>query len=274
MFLFKRQGLATRVVANSIPKAGTHLLRKCILLFPGAQEAAIHLDMSVPNERMWNLLRNAPQRGVVTAHLYYQEVYAQMFAELHYKSLLIIRDPRDLVVSFAIFVTKTTGHYLYKYFNSLPDDHARIMAAIVGVNQPLVVQGVNKLVPELYSEQVEIEGVALGDINSSYHIFLEWSREPYNLIVQFEDIVGPAGGGSHEAAQKVVRKIADHLKVRLSRDEVNRIAIGSYDTASPTFRRGITGDWKNHFSPGHKSMFKDIAGQLLIDLGYEKDLNW
>jgi sulfotransferase 6B1 len=273
--MFWRRGLSTRVLANSIPKAGTHLLRKCALLFPGAQDAAAHLDMSVPNERMRNVLRKVHRGGVVTAHLYYQEAYARMLAELRYKSLLIIRDPRDLAVSFALFVAKTPEHYLYTFFNSLPDDHARIMAAIMGVNQPLVVEGVNELIPpELRSERVQVEGIALGDISSSYRIFLEWSREPYNLIVQFEDIVGPAGGGSHEAARQGVRKIADHLEIRLSPDEVDRIAIGSYDSASPTFRRGMIGDWKNYFSSDHTSMFKALAGQLLIDLGYEKDLDW
>ena len=40
------------------------------------------------------------------------------------------------------------------------------------------------------------------------------------------------------------------------------------------FRKGKAGDWANHFTEDHKAYFKDKFGDLLIQLGYEKDLNW
>lgn len=40
------------------------------------------------------------------------------------------------------------------------------------------------------------------------------------------------------------------------------------------YRKGKRGDWRNHFSERHKSVFKHKYGELLIKLGYEKDLNW
>ena len=43
---------------------------------------------------------------------------------------------------------------------------------------------------------------------------------------------------------------------------------------SPTFRKGKTGGWRNHFSDEHKQIFKDITGDLLIELGYETDNDW
>jgi hypothetical protein len=43
---------------------------------------------------------------------------------------------------------------------------------------------------------------------------------------------------------------------------------------SPTFRQGKSGGWKTQFSPENKAIFKDIAGDLLVRLGYEKDGNW
>lgn len=41
-----------------------------------------------------------------------------------------------------------------------------------------------------------------------------------------------------------------------------------------TARRGGVGGWRDHFSDSLKEEFKAFAGELLIDLGYEKDLNW
>lgn len=39
-------------------------------------------------------------------------------------------------------------------------------------------------------------------------------------------------------------------------------------------RKGIAGDWKNHFSERNVSAFKSIAGDALIALGYESDQKW
>jgi len=40
------------------------------------------------------------------------------------------------------------------------------------------------------------------------------------------------------------------------------------------YRKGVAGDWKNHFSPQDKGLFKEIGGDMLIRLGYEKNLSW
>lgn len=40
------------------------------------------------------------------------------------------------------------------------------------------------------------------------------------------------------------------------------------------YRKGVVGDWRNHFTPAEKETFKEIAGQTLVDLGYERDLAW
>lgn len=39
-------------------------------------------------------------------------------------------------------------------------------------------------------------------------------------------------------------------------------------------RKGVHGDWRNHFSPEHIRVFKETAGALLLELGYENDLRW
>lgn len=46
------------------------------------------------------------------------------------------------------------------------------------------------------------------------------------------------------------------------------------ETVTSDNRKGIVGDWKNYFDERITRIFKEQAGQALIDLGYEKDLNW
>ncbi len=39
-------------------------------------------------------------------------------------------------------------------------------------------------------------------------------------------------------------------------------------------RKGIIGDWKNHFTSKSRKLFDDYAGNALISLGYEEDHSW
>jgi hypothetical protein len=40
------------------------------------------------------------------------------------------------------------------------------------------------------------------------------------------------------------------------------------------YRKGVAGDWRNHYSDGEKQVFSERAGELLVELGYEKDPDW
>ena len=40
------------------------------------------------------------------------------------------------------------------------------------------------------------------------------------------------------------------------------------------YRKGIAGDWINHFDEVHKEFIKERYGNFLIEHGYEKDLDW
>jgi hypothetical protein len=44
--------------------------------------------------------------------------------------------------------------------------------------------------------------------------------------------------------------------------------------AKSHFRKGVAGDWRNHFTPKLERIFKERYGELLVKLGYESDLDW
>jgi hypothetical protein len=48
------------------------------------------------------------------------------------------------------------------------------------------------------------------------------------------------------------------------------------DASDPTAkaRKGIVGDWKNHFTKADGELFDSICGSCLIDMGYEPNRNW
>jgi hypothetical protein len=40
------------------------------------------------------------------------------------------------------------------------------------------------------------------------------------------------------------------------------------------YRKGLPGDWRNHFTEMHKRYFKEHYGEMLVKLGYEKNNDW
>jgi hypothetical protein len=46
------------------------------------------------------------------------------------------------------------------------------------------------------------------------------------------------------------------------------------ESSGAFMRKGVSGDWRGTFTERDKEVFKEEAGELLVELGYEKDLNW
>ncbi|NNE42694.1 MAG: sulfotransferase [Gemmatimonadetes bacterium] len=40
------------------------------------------------------------------------------------------------------------------------------------------------------------------------------------------------------------------------------------------YRKGVAGDWRNHYTDDEKQAFSENAGDLLVALGYEQDADW
>ena len=246
-----------RILANSIPKAGTHLLTRCLSLLPGITDSGLRIRGHVVDDRLKAQLKKVGEGCFMPAHLTYSDERAQLLADMEFKSALIIRDPRDIVVSHFHYVTYgSRRHRLHAYYNSLPDDQTRLMVSITGVLEP------------------QDDPVArLRDIDKRCRAFLTW-EDHGACVVRFENLVGPHGGGSYEAQRKEIHKLAEHAGVELDEQAVEHIASRVYHPTSSTFRKGSAGDWKNHMTPEHKAAFKRIAGELLVDLGYERDQEW
>ena len=112
------------------------------------------------------------------------------------------------------------------------------------------------------------------NINNWYNRWLPWMNYPYAITVHFEDLVGSKGGGNDSRQLAAVKAIAKYLSVDLSEERAEEIATNLFGDNAGTFRKGKIGAWKDEFTPDHKELFKHYGGELLIKLGYEKDLNW
>jgi sulfotransferase 6B1 len=112
------------------------------------------------------------------------------------------------------------------------------------------------------------------NITENYYIkIFPWALQPNVLAIRFEDIIGPQGGGSDEKQFETINKIAKYLKLKLPTKEILHVCNNLFG-GTTTFVKGQIGRWKVEFSDEIKQLFKEKYGQLIIDLDYEKDLNW
>nr|MDQ3317951.1 sulfotransferase [Actinomycetota bacterium] len=75
--------------------------------------------------------------------------------------------------------------------------------------------------------------------------------------------------GADSGAEAVKRCVGAGSFERLSKGRKR----GEEDVTS-FFRKGVAGDWKNAFTERDKEVFKEEAGELLVQLGYEGDDGW
>lgn len=246
-----------QVLANSVPKAGTHLLKRCLALLPGLHDAGLHLDLTQPIGEVRSRLAGLPAGGIATGHLVHGPDYATLLAELGLAHLLMLRDPRDVALSLAEYIPRLPEHYLHARFQELSPDE-RLEACIVGLAEP----------------RPAWDQVALRDVAAAFRQFLPWAAEPGVLVVRFEELVGPSGGGSPERQRAAVAAIAERVGVPLGEAQRERVAQGVFDPGTPTFREGAIGGWRARYRPEHVRAFKRVAGELLLDLGYEQSPDW
>lgn len=246
------------VLANSIPKGGTHLLTRCLSLFPRLSYSGIHFKRgSARRDQLESLIRRNGKGRFMAAHLWWSQESSFLLSQYGFKSILMLRDPRDVVISGVFYILKRKDHHLHEYFSTFPDLDSLITAYITGVEA-----------------SKSSKGIALANINDSFGNYTPWINERYNLLILFEDLVGSRGGGEHSKQIDQIKTIAEHIDQELSREQIDYIATNTYMTRSVTFRKGVSGEWSKYFNKKNKTLFKDLAGQLLITFGYETDIGW
>jgi hypothetical protein len=246
----------------SFPKSGTHLLDQILLGFSKVAPFSRRLHSfyaeyegetgrSRPAAQARTWVESLGARDVASAHLFARpEVVARVVTPA-FVPYFIFRDPRDVVVSHVFYVTEMeTRHVHHAYYASLPDFDSRLRVSILGR-------------PEL---EIEFPNIAV-----RFAPYLGWLDAGSVLGLHFEDLVNDRA--------IALGRILDHLLARVPLSLPRPTLVQTLETAinprqSPTFRSGKTGEWRRHFTPGIKDLFKSVAGDLLQRLGYEATSNW
>lgn len=246
----------------SFPKSGTHLLDQILLGFSKVAPFAKRLHSFYAEYEGRTGRKRAPEQAlawldslrpldVASAHLFARPGAVSRVTSGGFIPYFIFRDPRDVVVSHAFYVTEMeTRHIHHDYYQSLPDFEARLKVSLLG--RP--------------DSDVEFPNLA-----ERFAPYLGWLDCPEVLALHFEDLI--------HARAETLSRIAKHLETRAPLNVGHERVVAALEASihpskSPTFRSGKTGEWRKYFTEEHKRIFKDVAGDLLIRLGYEKDAGW
>jgi len=164
----------------------------------------------------------------------------------------IYRDPRDLLVSQVFFATDMhEEHGMHEYYNSLPDFGERLKAAITGIDR---------------------DGLYMVSVKQRYEGVFQWLEQPHVMCIRFEDLMNKRDVTLNTMLDEVERT---GYKIPTRREEAVSILVEAIQPRkSHTFRSGKTGGWRMYFTEEHKKLFKDVAGDLVVRLGYEKSNDW
>jgi len=249
------------VIANSFPKSGTHLLYQIFEVLPQIKSYGTFV-LSVPaiphKKRQKSKIIRAISRIIpnelIRAHLFYHPEYAKVLKRKNAVHFFIYRDPRDVAVSEAYFLTYMfRWHSLHRYFKIFQSDEERISFSINGASNPAF--------PYWYP-----------NIAERFRCYQGWIEYDDVFTVKFEDL-------RSERHENIIRNIIEFYCNHTTIDwDVNQLGNQAFNNIQPTkshtFRKGKTSGWKQVFTENHKKQMKSVAGQLLIDLGYEQNVNW
>ena len=177
------------------------------------------------------------------------------------KPVVVIRDVRDVVVSqyFRYFIPNGRNDYLVQKIRAkVPfDDYDDIQNNLSVFIRYLFEKNITKFTwSQFVRSWIDKEAIF-----TSYEAFkADAVDELIRLVKLLDDRVLPI-----QRAASIVEKY--------SFEKVSGRKAGEEDRSS-FYRKGIVGDWKNYFDERSKELIKKYAGEELIMLGYERDLQW
>ncbi len=256
---------APPVFGNSKPKSGSHLLLQILNGFTQIMPyryvdadpiRTIRKDGGRRTEdEVLADLYAVPQGVIGWGYLEATKENVSFLTAAGRVNYFIYRDPRDMLVSQVFFATDMHGeHGMHDYYNSLPDFGARLNAAITGIDR---------------------DGLKMVSVKQRYEGVFQWldaSRQKNVMCIRFEDLINNRDATLNAMLDEVEKT---GYKIPTPREKALSILVDAIQPKkSHTFRSGKTGGWNQHFTEDHKKLFKDVAGDLLVNLGYEKDNDW
>lgn len=253
---------APPIFGNSKPKSGSHLLLQIlkgftqIMPYKYVQADPVRTITKDGKRRkpaeIVAELKSIPRGVIGWGYVEATPENVAVLCQPDHVNYFIYRDPRDMLVSQVFFATDMQEeHGMHEYYNSLPDFGERLKVAITGIDR---------------------EGLHMVNVQQRYEGVFQWLQQKDVMCIRFEDLIEDRDATLNAMLDEVE---STGYEIPTPREKAVSILIDAIQPKkSHTFRAGKTGSWKQYFTPEHKKLFKEIAEDLLIRLGYEANNDW
>lgn len=198
------------------------------------------------------------QRSVLNGH---------EWPRLYSKNVLtIVRDGRDVMVSF----------YYHSLFNNEHNSAHRVEEFRKKLNFPDLYD-IRKNLPR-FIEYISTEWIAhINHYKWSDFVLEANDKLGEKRVFKYEDLLSNPNGELERALklidfdytlEKINKSVDKNSFNKITKRKSGKEKIGSFA------RKGIAGDWRNHFDREAAEVFNHFHGDALIKLGYEKNEQW
>lgn len=242
-----------KVLINGSPKTGTTWMLMLTNSIPGYRRVG---NFNGIIEKYKGLLPGDLAHG----HDWYTDDLSLILKENNIKTILMIRDPRDQLISRVFHIRRDETHKWHKRLKDFPLDEA-ILLCIEGRD-------------------------GLPGTRTMIELTQSWFTNGSGILsVRYEDLLSDPNAEFRHVLGYLRTNLPDRLVTSIiERNSFERLSEGrkfwrqarkrGQVNQSSHFRKGIVGDWKNYLNGSLKERFKNVAGDKLVELGYEHNLDW
>jgi len=229
----------------SMPCSGSYQLMRCILLLESSKETT-------------NVQENWPNRVGNTQHLIFNKKNSDFLLKNQTKIIVNIRHPYDRLISYA----------------KVWKDRKKDPRSLSKIAYQLIDKSYGYYFP-LEKNSKDLDNYKAINFCEQYDYYMPWIRDPqwlHNtnlLIIRFENLVGPKGGGNLETQVAEIKKIARFLEIPLSEKRLAFIIENLWGNTFSFKKNKKVKQWKNYFTQEHYLKLKETGVDLIVsELGY------
>jgi lipopolysaccharide transport system ATP-binding protein len=193
------------------------------------------------------------RRGAIYAASYVSRPrFEALDVPADHRAFVVIRDLRDALVS---------------YYFSMRYSH------------PLITDYVRQRREDLQGVQAEEGMLRLlsGPLTHFARIQRSWLDTGVEIF-RYEDLLGDTTAVLRRMARIAELPVSERrIRAVVRLNAFERMSGGrrrGQENPRSFFRKGVAGDWRAHFTPAITRAFKERYGELLVQTGYETDLDW
>ena len=202
-----------------------------------------------------------PTRQIISPLYINYQKFLELKKPENYKAIFVMRDYRDVVIS---------DYFSYRYSHS-SKKWKFIQDRREKLNQMSLDDGLMLLINDIKDHKY-----------NQVECLRSWLQSGENkrvMICKFEDMIG-------DRSVETFTNIFLHLDIDISESSLKSLLEKNsfeaktkgrkpgVEKQNAHYRKGISGDWKTYFKEKHIIRFKEITGELLLELGYEENNNW